>query len=324
MHYDTFYLTLGGIMDNMKVFISYSWDSEEHKKWVKEFACKLSSNGVCVHMDQFDAIPGTNLVKFMENGINDSSWIICVISTNYITRMDDLSTGVGKEVKQIIEQWKSDKVIPILRNNQNHIVPNALNEKVYIDFDNGNETDNMEELLDVIYGIKTETRPILGKSPYRKDVAQKLIIRAEIEKTGYQNPALADYVSFDYSNNDGDYIIGVGEYSFATKWSKASDKCIYAYKDSLRDGYIGLVKNPGLINDAYTLKDIDFTSRTRTAFVGDTVVWINSYRNIALTKVISIKDQSRNDSQDLLEFEYKVLKRQEIEQNTGDLQAPPK
>ncbi len=47
-----------GIIEHPKVFISYSWDTEngddEHKKWVRDLATKLRSHGVDVILDQFD------------------------------------------------------------------------------------------------------------------------------------------------------------------------------------------------------------------------------------------------------------------------------
>ena len=36
------------------VFISYSWDDEFHKGWVRELADKLIENGIDVYLDQYD------------------------------------------------------------------------------------------------------------------------------------------------------------------------------------------------------------------------------------------------------------------------------
>ena len=36
-----------------------------------------------------------------------------------------------------------------------------------------------------------------------------------------------------YLNNNGEYTIGSGDSAFITKWSKASDISIHAYKDAL-------------------------------------------------------------------------------------------
>ena len=50
---------------NKKVFISYSWDSEEHKNWVLKLATDLRSHGVDVIFDQWDARLGKDLPFFL-------------------------------------------------------------------------------------------------------------------------------------------------------------------------------------------------------------------------------------------------------------------
>ena len=35
-----------------KVFISYSWEDDKHKQWVRQFADRLLSDGVNVTIDQ--------------------------------------------------------------------------------------------------------------------------------------------------------------------------------------------------------------------------------------------------------------------------------
>jgi len=37
-----------------KAFISYSWDSDEHKAWVLQLATRLVNNGVDVTLDRWD------------------------------------------------------------------------------------------------------------------------------------------------------------------------------------------------------------------------------------------------------------------------------
>jgi hypothetical protein len=41
-------------MGDPKCFISYSWDSDLHKDWVRELATQLETNGVEVFLDQWD------------------------------------------------------------------------------------------------------------------------------------------------------------------------------------------------------------------------------------------------------------------------------
>jgi hypothetical protein len=51
------------------VFISYSWDSEEHKKWVLDLANKLVKEGVNVILDRYELRPGKSLPHFVETSI---------------------------------------------------------------------------------------------------------------------------------------------------------------------------------------------------------------------------------------------------------------
>ncbi len=45
----------------------------------------------------------------------------------------------------------------------------------------------------------------------------------------YVSPALSGTVTFDYSNNNGRYVVGAGDMAFETAWSGGSNQTIYAY-----------------------------------------------------------------------------------------------
>ena len=49
-----------------KAFISYSWDDDAHKEWVKGLATRLRADGVDVTLDRWHAIPGEAIPAFME------------------------------------------------------------------------------------------------------------------------------------------------------------------------------------------------------------------------------------------------------------------
>lgn len=114
--------------------------------------------------------------------------------------------------------------------------------------------------------------------------------------------------TFDYSNNDGKYVVGTGEYEFVTCWSKASDRRIYAYKDSLGvNGAIARVKAPDgwpAVLDG----SIDFSSRVRTPDIGDVIIWKNSHGKYAATRIIDIKDDTRGSDHDELTCEYTIYR----------------
>ena len=41
-------------VEHPKVFISYSWEDESHKTWVKNLADKLLADGIDATVDQYD------------------------------------------------------------------------------------------------------------------------------------------------------------------------------------------------------------------------------------------------------------------------------
>ena len=52
-------------MENPTVFISYSQEDNEHKKWVKDLADRLLADGIEVTVDQYDLTLGYRLPQFM-------------------------------------------------------------------------------------------------------------------------------------------------------------------------------------------------------------------------------------------------------------------
>ena len=53
-------------MNNPKAFISYAWESDEIKKWVKKLATELINNGIDAKLDQWEVVPGDQMPHFME------------------------------------------------------------------------------------------------------------------------------------------------------------------------------------------------------------------------------------------------------------------
>ena len=49
-----------------KAFISYSWDDDAHKEWVKQLATRLRADGVDVTLDRWHAAPGDQIPAFMD------------------------------------------------------------------------------------------------------------------------------------------------------------------------------------------------------------------------------------------------------------------
>jgi hypothetical protein len=70
----------GGAMKS--AFISYSWDDEAHREWVRKLAERLRADGVDVSIDRWAAAPGDQLPAFMEKAIRENQYVVRWVSTS--------------------------------------------------------------------------------------------------------------------------------------------------------------------------------------------------------------------------------------------------
>lgn len=290
------------------VFISYSHDDEHHKDWVLRLATRLRENGVDAILDRWNVKLGTDLPQFMEQGLSKSKRVICICSAAYVRKANEKIGGAGYE-KQImsaatLRNQHAEWVIPVVRKNDLAVkLPTFLDGRAYIDF--SDEQLYEEKYFDLLRDIHEQPIlpiPDIGKNPFQniKSFAVQSFTPAG-EK--YVSPAVSGSVAFDYSNNDGFYSIGQAQLLFNLRFSKASDTAIHVYSDNTNVS-LAIAKN---ITELHTIEDgriFDFSSRTRTAHVGQVVVFQNQNGYYAAVKIIAIKDDSRGDVQDELTFTY--------------------
>lgn len=104
---------------HIKVFISYSWEDDTHKEWIRELADQLISDGIDVTLDQYDVSLGDRLPKFMEEAITKSDYVMIICTPSYKEKADKRESGVGYEGHIISEELMSDynerKFIPLIR-----------------------------------------------------------------------------------------------------------------------------------------------------------------------------------------------------------------
>ena len=157
--------------EHPKVFISYSHDSPEHRRWVSELGAKLRHSGVDAILDQWDLGPGDDVTQFMEAGVRDLDWVLVICTDNYVRRANDRKGGVGYEVQivtaQLVENLGIDKFIPIIRHTSGQEqMPTFLGGRVYIDFtDDSQFNEKFDELLHKLYAVPVEKKPPLGEKP---------------------------------------------------------------------------------------------------------------------------------------------------------------
>ena len=139
--------------ENPKVFISYSHDSPEHRRWVSELGAKLHYKGVEVILDQWDLQPDDDLTLFMEHSIRGSDRVLVICTDSYVRKANAGEGGVGYEpmiiTRQLVQDLGANKFIPIVRQASGEDkTPEFLGNQVYIDFTDENQFDEkFDELL---------------------------------------------------------------------------------------------------------------------------------------------------------------------------------
>src|ERR1700730_2772626 len=89
-----------------KVFISYSWTSNEHQQWVLDLATALRDNGVDAILDKWDLKEGHDANAFMERMVTDETVeeVIIVLDRKYADKANARKGGVGTETQIITPQ----------------------------------------------------------------------------------------------------------------------------------------------------------------------------------------------------------------------------
>lgn len=159
-----------------KIFVSYSWDSDDHKLWVRALAERLAGNGVHVHLDQWDVQYGESLTQFMEEKLVDSDFVLIICTNRYASKSVERQGGVGYEAQiisaRIAASISRSKFVPVLRSGEispaspNCCVPAHFQGVLSVDLREDARFDEMfENLLRHIYGQPALQRPALGKPP---------------------------------------------------------------------------------------------------------------------------------------------------------------
>ncbi len=153
-------------------FISYSWDSEAHKLWVRELATRLRASGVDITLDQWHLAPGDQLPQFMETAVRDSDFVLVVCTPRYKARSDNRAGGVGYEgdimTAEVMTTRNQRKFIPILRSGTwTEAAASWLAGKYYVDLNAKPYSEaQFDDLLTTLHGTRPQAPPI-GVRPVR-------------------------------------------------------------------------------------------------------------------------------------------------------------
>lgn len=152
-----------------KIFISYSHDSEEHKKQVLSISDRLRSDGLNCMIDQYiNGFPKEGWLRWMEDQIDGACFVLIICTPLYLSRYKGKNNKDGRGVNFegiIISQnlyhhhHQNTKFIPIIFDEGNFDdVPLPL--RAYGTFQLPSEYDTLYRILTDQPGIST---PTLGK-----------------------------------------------------------------------------------------------------------------------------------------------------------------
>jgi TIR domain len=160
-------VNLGKGHDMKSAFISYSWDDDSHREWVRRLAERLRADGVNVSIDRWSTVPGDQLPAFMERAIRDNEFVVIICTPRYKRRSDAREGGVGYEgdimTAEVMRSQNHRKFIPVLRSGSwPEAAPSWLLGKYYINLTGDYSERDYEDLVRTLLGIR-ETAPPLGK-----------------------------------------------------------------------------------------------------------------------------------------------------------------
>lgn len=158
-------------MNVPKVFISYSHDSQAHKKWTLEFATRLRNSGVDAILDQWDIQPGDDIPHFMERNLASADRVLMICTEPYVNKANSGSGGVGYEkmivTADLMRSIESNKVIPIIRQNGTRVVPTFLSSKYFIDFSGDDAEYAYDELVRALIGAPLFLKPAISNDMFK-------------------------------------------------------------------------------------------------------------------------------------------------------------
>lgn len=154
-------------MSHPTAFISYSWDSDDHKQWVRSLAARLRSDGIEVTLDQWHLAPGDQIPEFMERAIRENDYVLIICTPRYKSRSDARAGGAGYEgdimTSEVLTARNQRKFIPIHRSGSwLEAAPSWLAGKYHIDLQGDPYSENHYQDLVVTLRAERAKAPPVG------------------------------------------------------------------------------------------------------------------------------------------------------------------
>ena len=236
-----------------KVFISYSWTSEEYAERVIDFVNDLRAAGVEVVFDRLDLTEGQDKHAFMERAVTDDSVdrVLVLCDPVYADKADGRRGGVGTETQiispRVYGSASEDKFIPIImeRDGDQIRVPTYLEGRVYFDLTGPDRIVQFQRLVRRLHGKSDLERSPLGPPPsYLDDRRPELrtgrsldIFKDTVERDRpHQRVRLDDYLGRLAAVLDEETRLPADPLDFADDWAVAVIERLRPYRDEFVEG----------------------------------------------------------------------------------------
>ena len=266
-----------------KVFISYSWDSSEHRKWVIDLATRLrTESGIDVVLDHWNLTPGRDKTIFMETSVSESDFVILICTPKYAERANKRHGGVGYEsmiiTGELARKIAQDKFIPVLREgNWEESVPIWIQTKKGVDLSGAVYSETEYESL--VCAVHRESlAPPVGRKP---------TFGASVNETELEHwddmARLAKGMSMEGANplsavRNGD-VVDISVSAFGARFHDRKSAVYYNSGSISFSGpphrYYVFARDPQKHGGAVAYQ---FTDKRGEALIGDDIIYIGSVR----------------------------------------------
>lgn len=151
-----------------KAFISYAWESDELRAWVRDLATRFRGDGVDVTLDQWHLAPGDQLPQFMEDAVRTNDFVLIVCTPIYRAKSDARQGGVGYEgdimTAEVMADRQNRKFIPVLVAGEwLESAPSWLRGKVFVDVRGDAFERGYADLLTTLHGNRQKPPPVVAR-----------------------------------------------------------------------------------------------------------------------------------------------------------------
>ncbi|MFL9863978.1 TIR domain-containing protein [Paraburkholderia fungorum] len=198
-----------------KLFISYSWTTSAHERWVIELAERLVDDNIEVILDKWDLREGHDAHAFMERMVTDPDIkkVAMICDVAYANKADKRGGGVGTETQiitgEIYSNTAQDKFVAVIaeKDADGHAaVPAYYKSRIHIDLTDADRYEQeYERLVRWVYDKSLYVKPSLGKTPdFLTDTAARTLGNRSAMKRALDHlregkptatAALVDYLS---------------------------------------------------------------------------------------------------------------------------------